>query len=64
MEDDCGWRDDVRLGWLVSDQAAEDGRLYAVRRDGKVVEARDRGRLMAAMVARDVIADWRAAWES
>lgn len=56
------WRDDVRLGWLVTDGPAQDAFFWAVRSDGKTVASPDRPTLMAAMVTADVTRTWREAW--
>lgn len=56
------WRDDVRPGWLVTDQPEADGWFYAVRNsDGKVAGAKGRQGLMSAMMVEDVVRTWREA---
>lgn len=49
------WRNDVRMGWMVSDGPLSDACFYAIRnRDGKTIPARDRQGLIAAMTVADV----------
>lgn len=57
------WNADIRLGWLVSDDADEDGRFYAVRNDGKVLESCDRWKLVHRMASIDIAETLRKAFE-
>ena len=54
------WRNDIRMGWLVTDQPEPDGWLYGVRNsDGRTVEASDRQGLLGRMMAADCVKTWR-----
>lgn len=60
--DKMTWRDDVRLGWLVSRYYDENGLLYGVRKDGKVVEGHTAETVLGRMMAADVARTWRRAF--